>query len=80
MIAFANGREIEYRNEANDVWTPIESPCWAWECSKYRVKPEPWQRNIWVHDEDKGVFVDEGDGWKPLAKGWRLITVKEVLP
>ena len=79
MLAFAEGKKIEYRNEANENWTPITDPAWAWECSDYRIAPVPWQRRIWVHDEDKSVFADEGDGWKPLAKGWRLITVKEVL-
>lgn len=79
MLAFTKGKKIEYRNEVQEDWTPIPNPVWAWECSKYRVMTEPWRRKIWIHDEDGGVFVDEGNGWRPLAKGWRLIEVEEVL-
>jgi len=78
MLAFTEGKKIEYRNEANEDWTPLTTPAWAWECSEYRVAVEPWQRKVWVHDKYKSVYVE--DGWTPLAKGWRLITVKEVLP
>ena len=82
MIAFANGRKIEwkYADREDYGWRTSDQPTWDWIDCEYRVAPEPWQLKIWVHDEDTRVFAEEGDGFKPLAKGWRLITVKEVLP
>ena len=82
MLAFANGRKIEWKYAGMEDygWRTTSQPTWDWVDCEYRVEIKPWEGKIWVHDEDKRVFADEEDGFKPLAEGWRLVTVKEVLP
>lgn len=80
MLAFAEGAEIEYRNEASDhEWLPLPTPSWAWENSEYRVKPKLWRNKLWVHKNGSSLpFCGTEDPHRWVSSGWRLIEVEEV--
>ena len=71
MIAYADGKEIEFNNSS--VWEEATYPVFDWCHSKYRVKSEPkyrpfkdmeecWNEMLkhqplgWVKSKDKGYF------------------------
>jgi len=56
MIAWADGKSIQYRQRDQSEWFDIEPACtatilsWDWDEFDYRVKPEPKLRP-WTEDE-----------------------------
>ena len=56
MIAWADGKSIQYRQRDQSEWFDIEPACtatilsWDWDGFEYRVKPEPKLRP-WTEDE-----------------------------
>lgn len=83
MLAFAEGKKIEFRSRTTGAkWIPATTnPTWSWQTGEYRVVVEPWAAKIWVHP--KGGCLpyrdrEPEDLW--ANAGWRLILVKEVLP
>ena len=44
MLAWADGKEVEYALRGHSNWEPNESPCWSWAGCDYRIKPtlRPW--------------------------------------
>lgn len=44
MLAWADGKEVEYSCRGHSNWKPNESPCWSWSGCDYRIKPtlRPW--------------------------------------
>lgn len=39
MIAFAEGKTIEYRENGEHVWEYAKTPSWDWFSFDYRIKP-----------------------------------------
>ena len=82
MLAFADGKKIECKTATGpDTWAEVAEPCWEWDGMKYRVAPELWEGQLWVHP--KGGYLTPatalGDE-RVFGAGWRLITAKEVIP
>ena len=81
MLAFANGKKLQYSHKCNGVWRQCLAPIWDWSVKEYRVAPEPWEGQLWVHP--KGGYLTPatalGDE-RVFGAGWRLITAKEVMP
>ena len=50
MLAWADGKEVEYALRGHSNWEPNESPCWSWSGCDYRIKPTPVLRP-WTADE-----------------------------
>lgn len=44
MMAYADGREIEYYDNIHECWESDDYLCFNWYNTKYRVKPEPKYR------------------------------------
>ena len=44
MLAWADGKQVEYSLRGHDTWEPNEAPCWSWAGCDYRIKPtlRPW--------------------------------------
>ena len=44
MLAWADGKQVEYSLRGHDNWEPNEAPCWSWAGCDYRIKPtlRPW--------------------------------------
>jgi len=44
MLAWAEGKQVEYSLRGHDTWEPNEAPCWSWAGCDYRIKPtlRPW--------------------------------------
>ena len=84
MLAFANGRGIEwkYAGMVDYCWRDVIQASWDWVDLEYRVKPEPeqWAAKIWVHSNGGCLPYrdrEPEDLWADA--GWRLIFAKEVL-
>ena len=52
MLAYADGKKIEYCRKGDYVWFPATTPNFAWSSTDYRVKKEP----------DPGIFP----GYRPF--------------
>ena len=44
MLAYADGKEIEYKNGALKDWSITSVPTFNWGSNDYRIKPEPKYR------------------------------------
>jgi len=44
MLAWADGKEVEYSPQGHSIWKPNAAPCWSWSGCDYRIKPtlRPW--------------------------------------
>ncbi len=64
MLAYAEGREIEFRNKRAESWESTLRPIFNWECNDYRIKPQPTYR----------PFKDAEECWQEMQKhqpfGW----------
>ena len=66
MLAYADGKEIEFTGLDEEVWTDIDSPAFNWynNFSRYRIKPESKHR----------PFKDAEECWQEMQKhlpfGW----------
>ena len=67
MLAYADGKEIEYKVRAGDEWRPInelDTPLFDWNSTEYRIKKEPTYR----------PFKDKEECWQEMHKhspfGW----------
>jgi hypothetical protein len=56
MRAWLDGKQIERKH--GDQWIPQNpndgrclEPCWNWEHCEYRIKPEPMEIEVWIHDD-----------------------------
>lgn len=62
--AFAEGKEIEFRNKSFKEWSIIENPSFDPNITNYRIKPEPKYR----------PFKDAEECWQEMLKhqpfGW----------
>lgn len=81
MNAWADGKKIESLDECIGGYHEVAEPVWDWTDNPkaYRVAPEPWQGEIWVHPDGRVVKVSQRhhrQAWEEA--GWRLITAKEV--
>ena len=41
MLAYADGKEIEFSNKGEEIWSNIVSPAFDWRDTCYRIKPKP---------------------------------------
>ena len=66
MLAYADGKEIEFTGLDEEVWADIDSPAFNWynNSSRYRIKSEPKYR----------PFKNAEECWKEMKKhepfGW----------
>ena len=64
MLAYADGKEIEYKNGALKDWSITSVPTFNWGSNDYRIKPEPKYR----------PFKDAEECWQEMQKhqpfGW----------
>lgn len=44
MLAYAEGKEVEFRKNGHSIWIKISSPLFNWSCGEYRIKQEPAYR------------------------------------
>jgi hypothetical protein len=59
IIAWANGAEIEFRHEECHAWKTADSPTWNSHI-KYRIKPQPVIKKMYMHYDSIEYFVKEG--------------------
>lgn len=61
MLAYADGKKIEYKENGKDNWQPCDIPYWNWLHGTYRIKPEPEYRPF----ANTGEFFAEAQkhGW-----------------
>ena len=50
MLAWADGKEVEYSPQGYSIWKPNAEPCWSWSGCNYRIKPTATLRP-WTADE-----------------------------
>lgn len=67
MLAYADGKQIEYKVRGGDEWRPInelDTPLFDWNSTKYRIKPESTYH----------PFKDKDECWAEMQKhqpfGW----------
>ena len=67
MLAYADGKQIEYKVRGGDEWRPInelDTPLFDWNSTKYRIKPESTYR----------PFKNKEECWAEMQKhrpfGW----------
>ena len=64
MLAYADGKEIEYKNGALKDWNITSVPAFNWGSNDYRIKPQSKYR----------PFKDAEECWKEMQKhqpfGW----------
>ena len=67
MLAYAEGKKIEYRVRGGDEWRPInelDTPLFDWNSTEYRIKPETTYR----------PFKDKEECWQEMQRhqpfGW----------
>lgn len=67
MLAYADGKKIEYKVREGDEWRPInklDTPLFDWNSTEYRIKKEPTYR----------PFKDKDECWAEMLKhqpfGW----------
>ena len=64
MLAYADGKEIEYKNGALKDWSITSVPTFNWGSNDYRIKPGPKYR----------PFKDAEECWQEMQKhqpfGW----------
>lgn len=58
MLAYADGKKIEYCNEGQKDWKTIGYPIFDWEYNDYRIKPESKYR----------PFKDAGECWQEMIR------------
>lgn len=51
MMAYADGKEVEYYDDLLECWESSDNICFNWYDTKYRVKPEPKYRPFKNADE-----------------------------
>lgn len=74
MLAYAEGKEIQYKNHEGDSWCEIVygEPEFNWDRTEYRIKPEPTYR----------PFKDKEECWNEMLKhqpfGWVIDKESEV--
>ena len=77
MLAYADGKEIEYKNGALKDWSITSVPTFNWGSNDYRIKPGPKYRpfkdaeECWQEMQKHQPF-----GW--IAKGKKLYAIKAV--
>ena len=67
MLAYANGKQIEYKVHGGDEWRSVnelDTPLFDWNSTKYRIKPESTYR----------PFKNKEECWAEMQKhqpfGW----------
>lgn len=75
--AFAEGKQIQYSHCGSGPWLDISSPVF-WPEHEYRVKPEPFETELWVWPDGKTAQVYASDRMTTLA-GARRLKVREVI-
>ena len=68
MLAYADGKEIEYKNGALKDWSITSVPTFNWGSNDYRIKPEPKYR----------PFKDAEECWQEMQKHQPFGWVKEI--
>ena len=63
MIAYADGKEIEYTIKGSNKWTKVESPSFNWDW-EYRVKPKPKFDPKTLQPFDKVLVKTKYGSWK----------------
>lgn len=58
MLAYADGKEIEYYNTCYEQWEKHSNPFFNWGTSEYRIKKEPIYR----------PFKDKEECWAEMQK------------
>lgn len=62
MMAYADGRAIQYRKKGDADWAKSTTPAFDWYKYEYRVKPKPRFDPNTLHPFDK-VLVQPGEVW-----------------
>lgn len=63
MMAYADGREIEYYDDIHECWESGDYFCFNWYDTKYRVKPETKYRPFKNAEECWGEMLKHQLGW-----------------
>ena len=51
MLAYADGKEIEFSDKGEKIWSNVGSPAFDWRNFCYRIKPKPAFRPFKEADE-----------------------------
>ena len=78
MLAWAEGKKIEYRLKGAFLWRGVLDPVWDFECNEYRVAPEPWTGKVWVKGDETAIYRESHDADEWRNEGFCLVSVKEV--
>ena len=86
MLAWVEGKPVQYRALGNTVWHDIYTTesSWAWHLFEYRIKPEP--REWWMrqHGESRqpctscGLFTCYDDANRPSADSQVNVKINEA--
>lgn len=64
MLAYTDGKNIEYYNKNLNKWVEVNDPIFNWFCDNYRIKKEPTYR----------PFKNKEECWEEMQKhqplGW----------
>ena len=73
MLAYADGKEIEYKNGALKDWSITSVPTFNWGSNDYRIKPQSKYR----------PFKDVEECWQEMQKhqpfGWVRYKMKPIV-
>ncbi len=79
--ALVEGKTIQFKSYLGGEWSDASTPTFTEPASKYRIKPEPIELELWYHEKaGTTCYVrteDRDDCW--AGAGFRKIKVKEVL-
>ena len=77
MLAYADGKEIEFSDKSEKIWSDVGSPSFDWRGTCYRIKLKPAFRpfkdanECWQEMQKHQPF-----GW--IAKGMKLYAIKVI--
>lgn len=77
MQASEEGKTIQFRRSFRPemAWIDHENAAWNWAEFEYRVKPEPMEIEVWVHND--GITMALGS--KRDSQWWTLKKFREVI-
>ena len=80
MLAYADGKQIEYKVRGWDEWRPInelDTPLFDWNSTKYRIKREPTYRSF-KNKEECWAEMQKHQPWGVIKDDNRYVLTIEI--
>ena len=80
MLAYAGGKQIEYKVRGADEWRPInelDTPLFDWNSTEYRIKPESTYRPF-KNKEECWAEMQKHQPWGVIKDGNRYVLTIEI--